>query len=81
MDMDITFRSLAEDFATQNDLVWVPLGRSHASTGKPLFRVAKNVTGKGGITVYVGENAVFAQGEDGSYRALSLDDMVKRASA
>ncbi|ORX39009.1 GC-rich sequence DNA-binding factor-like protein-domain-containing protein [Kockovaella imperatae] len=81
MDMEITFRSLAEDYATQNDLIFVPLGKSNASTGKPLFRVAKNVTGKGGITIYVGENAVFAQGDDGTFRAVSLEDMVKRASA
>ena len=80
-ETEITFRYLAEDYATQNDLVFVPLGKSHASTGKPLFRVGKNVTGKGGISVYVGENAVFAQGEDGSYKAISLDDMVRRASA
>lgn len=78
---DITFRSLAEDYAVQKDLIFLPLGQSHRETGKPLFKVSKSVDGRGGITVYIGESAVFAQMEDGSFRAISLEDMVKRALA
>ena len=78
---EFTFRSLAEDYASQQDLVFVPLGRSHTDTGKPLFRVAKGVDGRGGVTVYVGEEAVFALVEDGSYRAVTMHDMAKRAGA
>jgi tuftelin-interacting protein 11 len=78
---EFTFRTLAEDYAAQRDLVFVPLGKSHAETGKPLFRVAKGVDGKGGVTVYVGDDAVFALVEDGSYRAVTLDDMARRAGA
>jgi tuftelin-interacting protein 11 len=44
-----------------------------------LFRISKGVDGRGGVTIYVGENAVFAQVEDGTFRAVSLEDMVKRA--
>jgi len=76
---DITFRSLAEDFAAQNDLIFLPLGKSDSKTGKPLFKVSKGVDGRKGVTVYVGESAVFAQAEDGEFRAISLDSMVKRA--
>jgi tuftelin-interacting protein 11 len=72
---------LAEDIATQNDLLFLPIGKSHQQTGKPLFRVSKTVDGKGGVTVYVGQDAVFAQMDDGAFRAVSLDDMVKRASS
>ena len=78
LESDITFRNIAEDYAAQRDLVFLPLGRSHEVTGKPLFRVSK--AGKGGVVVYVGGEAVFAQTEDG-WRAVSLDDMVKRASS
>ena len=77
---EITFRALAEEIASQNDLIFLPLGRSHDRTGKPLFKVCKSVDGRGGITVYVAEDAVFAQTEDGSFKAVSLDDMVKRAT-
>jgi len=79
--IDITFRSLAEDFASQHDLIFLPIGRSHDVSGKPLFKVCKGVDGRGGVMVYVGENAVFAQTEDGSFRAVSLEDMVQRAMA
>lgn len=79
--VDITFRSLAEDFATQHDLIFLPVGRSHDRTGKPLFKVCKGVDGRGGVMVYVGDNAVFAQTDDGSFRAVSLEDMAKRAMA
>ena len=78
---DITFRSLAEEIAAQNDLLFLPLGRSHDVTGRPLFKVCKGVDGKGGITLYVGEEAVFAQAEDGLFRMISLDEMLKRGSA
>ncbi|EIW66866.1 hypothetical protein TREMEDRAFT_69868 [Tremella mesenterica DSM 1558] len=78
---DITFRNLAEEAAAQHDLIFLPLGKSHLQTGKPLFKVAKDATGRGGLTIYVGESAVFAQGEDGTYKAVSLEDMVKRALA
>ena len=81
VNSDITFRSLAEDVAAQNDLIFFPVGRSHDQTGKPLFKVSKSADGRGGVTVYVGTDAVFVQTEDGSYKAMSLDDMVKRALA
>ena len=79
-DTDITFRNIAEDFAVQNDLIFMPLGRSHGQTGKPLFKVAKDVTSRG-VTVYIGAEAVFAQGDEGEFKAVSLDDMVRRAKA
>lgn len=78
---DITFRSIAEDYAAQHDLIFLPMGRSHDRTGKPLFKVCRNVDGRGGVTVYIGEHAVYAKMDDGEFRAISLEDMVKKASA
>ena len=75
---EITFRSLAEDFAGQHDLVFLPTGRSDPQSGKPLFRVSRAVDGKKGVTVYVGPAAVFAQEEGGVFRAITLEEMVKR---
>jgi tuftelin-interacting protein 11 len=72
---DITFRSIVEDFIAAKDLIMVPLGRSHPTTGKPLFRVGQS-TDKGGFVVYIGEDAVFVQ-EEGSFRAMTLDELVK----
>lgn len=76
---DITFRTIAEQFITDHDLLMLPLGRSHPTTGRPLLRIGKTIEGKGGIVVYFGEDAVFAEVEKGVFRALSLDDVVSRA--
>ncbi|BEI91734.1 uncharacterized protein CcaverHIS019_0405540 [Cutaneotrichosporon cavernicola] len=77
---DITFRSIAEEVIAENDLLMRPLGKSHAITGKPLFRIGKTVDGRGGVVVYFGDDAVFSQVEGGAFRATSLEDVVERAS-
>lgn len=76
---DITFRDIAADYISSKDLLMVPLGKSHATTGKPLFRVGKTVDGKRGVTIYVEEDAVFAETEAGVFRASTIEDVVKRA--
>lgn len=76
---EITFRSIAEQHAASHNLLFVPTGKSHSATGKQLFKVSKSFDGKGGITVYVGEDAVYAMMEDGTFRPVLLDDMVKMA--
>jgi tuftelin-interacting protein 11 len=77
---EITFRTIAEQHAADHNLLFVPTGKSHSATGKQLFKVSKNFDGKGGITVYVGEDAVYAMMEDGAFRPVLLDDMVKMAN-
>lgn len=76
---EISFKTIAEEHAAEHNLIFVPTGKSHPGTGKPLFKVSKNVDGRGGVTVYVGEDAVYAMMDDGRYRAVLLDDMVKMA--
>ncbi|KLT39752.1 TFP11-domain-containing protein [Cutaneotrichosporon oleaginosum] len=75
---DLTFRSVVEEIIAENDLLMRPLGQSHATTGKPLFRIGKTIEGKGGLVVYFGEDAVFAQGEDGTFRATSVEEVLNR---
>ncbi|KAF8519028.1 TFP11-domain-containing protein [Hysterangium stoloniferum] len=76
---EITFRSIVEEFAASHDLLFVPTGRAHEKSRMPLFRVSHNVEGKGGILVYVLDDAVWAADGD-DYRAISLEDMVLRAN-
>lgn len=75
---DITFRTIAEEFMASNDLLLLPLHKSHSTTGKPLFRVGSTIEGKG-VTIYFGEDAVFVRGDDDVYRAVGLPDLVKAA--
>ncbi|KAF7356333.1 Tuftelin-interacting protein 11 [Mycena venus] len=78
---EITFRSIVEDFAALHNLLFIPTGRAHEISRMPLFRVSLTADGKGGILVYILDDAVWAAvGDDGTYRAISLEDMVLRAN-
>ncbi|KAH7890776.1 TFP11-domain-containing protein [Phlebopus sp. FC_14] len=75
---EITFRAIVEEFAAQHNLLFMPTGRAHEKSRMPLFKVS-STGGKGGLLVYVQDDAVWAQdGED--YRAITLEEMALRAN-
>jgi tuftelin-interacting protein 11 len=76
---EITFRSIVEDFAAKHNLMFLPTGRVHERSRMPLFRVSPTADGKGGILVYVLDDAVWAA-DEGEYRAITLENMVLRAT-
>ncbi|EGO22261.1 hypothetical protein SERLADRAFT_362607 [Serpula lacrymans var. lacrymans S7.9] len=76
---EITFRSIVEDFASLHNLLFMPAGRAHEKSRMPLFRVSSTVGGKGGLLVYIQDDAVWAPDGD-EYRAITLEDMVLRAN-
>lgn len=83
---EITFRSIVEEFAATHNLLFMPTGKAHAHSRMPLFRVSPSADGKKGILVYILDDAVWASVEKGAgsevdeFRAISLDEMVLRAS-
>ncbi|THV05580.1 TFP11-domain-containing protein [Dendrothele bispora CBS 962.96] len=82
---EITFRSLVEEFAASHNLLFVPTGKAHEKSRMPLFRVSPSADGKGGLLVYILDDAVWAANEGvggptEEYKAISLDTMVSRAS-
>ncbi len=77
---EITFRSIVEDYAATHNLMFLPAGRVHERSRMPLFRVSPTADGKGGILVYVLDDAVWAPDEMGEYRAITLENMVLRAT-
>lgn len=76
---EITFRSIVDDYASSHNLIFFPAGKVDEKTGHALFRVSKNVDGKGGLLVYIADDAVWASDGD-RYRAIPLEEMVLRAS-
>ncbi|KAG6866595.1 hypothetical protein C0991_002083 [Blastosporella zonata] len=79
---EITFKSIAEDFAATHNLLFIPVGRAHELSRMPLYRVSPTADGKGGLLVYVQDDAVWAPAPEGEgYRAISLEDMVLRANS
>lgn len=76
---EITFRSIVEDYASSHNLLFIPTGRAHEKSRMPLFRVSQTADGKGGLLVYIMDDAVWAPDGD-EYRAISLETMVLRAT-
>ncbi|KAJ3721075.1 GC-rich sequence DNA-binding factor-like protein-domain-containing protein [Lentinula raphanica] len=81
---EITFRAIVEEFTASHDLLFMPTGRAHEKSRMPLFRISPSMDGKGGVLVYILDDAVWAApdgvgGPAEDYRAISLDDVVLRA--
>jgi tuftelin-interacting protein 11 len=76
---EVTFRSIVEEYAAQHNLLFIPVGRAHEKSRLPLFRVSQTADGKRGLLVYIEDDAVWAPDGD-EYRAISLEDMVLRAT-
>ncbi len=78
---EVTFRSIVEDYAAQHNLLFIPTGKTHERSRMPLYKVSQNVDGKGGVLVYIQDDAVWtaADGET-DWRAVGLEDMVLRAT-
>jgi len=76
---EITFRAIVEDFAAQHNLLFIPAGRVHEKSRMPLFKVSQRTDGKGGLMVYIEDDAVWAADGD-DYRAINLENMVLRAT-
>lgn len=89
---EITFKSIVEDYAATHNLLFMPVGKVHVKSRMPLYRVSPGVdvgpgAGKKGLLVYVLDDAVWASVEKGGagseedeFRAISLDEMVNRAT-
>ena len=76
---EITFRSIVDDYASSHNLMFFPAGKVDEKTGHALFRVSASADGKGGLLVYIADDAVWAMDGD-QYRAIPLEEMVLRAS-
>jgi len=85
---EITFKSIVEEYAADHNLLFMPTGKAHAKSRMPLYRISPGEDGgKKGLLVYVLDDAVWASVEKGvigseedEFRAISLDDMVNRAT-
>ncbi|KAG8873502.1 hypothetical protein FRB97_006713 [Tulasnella sp. 331] len=79
---EITFRSIVEEYAGQHNLLFIPTGKTHERSRLPTYKVSAHVDGKGGLAVYVQDEAVWAAPEGGGdeWRAIGLEEMVLRAT-
>ncbi|KAJ8079505.1 hypothetical protein PM082_011092 [Marasmius tenuissimus] len=82
---EVTFRSIVEEFAAKHNLMFMPTGKAHEKSRMPLFRVSLTADGKGGVLIYILDDAVWASGEGvggptEDYRPISLENMALRAT-
>ena len=77
---EVTFRSIVEEYAAAHNLLFLPAGKVHEQSRMPLYRVSPSADGKGGVLVYILDDAVWAGDESGEYRAITMEDMVLRAA-
>lgn len=81
---EVSFRVLVEEFIAEHNLLFVPLGRAHENTRLPMFRVSPSIDGKGGVTVYILDDVVWAMPVGGSetdrFKPTGLEDLVLRAN-
>lgn len=85
-DEEVSFRTLVEEYVAEHNLLLVPLNRAHQVTRLPLFRVAQNIDGRGGVTVYIMDDVAWAipaevgAREEELFKPIGLDDLVVRAT-
>ena len=77
---EITFRSIVEEYASSHNLLFLPTGKAHEQSRMPLYRASPSADGKGGVLVYILDDAVWAADANGEYRAITMEDMVLRAT-
>lgn len=83
-DEEVPFRTLVEEYVAEHNLLFVPLGKAHHVTRLPMFRIAQTIDGRGGITVYIMDDVVWALPAGGReeelFKPIGLDDLVLRAT-
>jgi len=79
---EITFKEIVEEFVASHNLLFMPAGRVHERSRMPLYRISSTADGKGGVLIYILDDAVWMQSKEdkGDWRAISLEDMVLRAT-
>ena len=77
--LDSSFKSIVEEFATENELLFLPTGNVHEKSRMPMYRVTARMDGKGGIVVYILDDMVWVVDggvPSGEVEAIGLEEMV-----
>lgn len=80
---EVTFKGIAEEYAAEHNLLFMPTGRVHEKSRIPMHRVTGRTDGKGGIVVYILDDVVWAVDggtPDGAVTAVTFEEMVLQAS-
>lgn len=83
---EVTFYDVAKDYIEEHDLLLISTRRLHRR-GHMLYKVSRNASGKGGILVYIDDDAVWVEPETGGidkagleFMPMSLESVVAKAA-
>ncbi|CAG8568173.1 3968_t:CDS:10 [Acaulospora colombiana] len=62
---EITFFEIVEEFAQENNLLFLLTNKTHKLSGKPIYRMGGTPEGAGGVTMYLQDDVMFVKsGQD-----------------
>lgn len=80
---EVTFKTIAEEYAAEHNLLFIPTGKVHVKSRIPMYRVTGRTDGKGGIVVYILDDVVWlvdGGAEAGTVKGINLEEMVLLAT-
>ncbi|CAG8488175.1 14244_t:CDS:2 [Gigaspora rosea] len=60
-DAEITFKEIVEEFAEEENLLFLPTNKNHKISGKPLYRLGRTQGGAGGLTLYLEDDVMYVK--------------------
>ncbi|CAG8716314.1 18490_t:CDS:2, partial [Racocetra fulgida] len=60
-DAEITFKEIVEEFAEEQNLLFIPTNKNHKVSGKPLYRIGRSAGGTGGLTLYLDDDVMYVK--------------------
>ena len=76
----VTFREIVEEFVASHNLLFMPAGKVDAKSRLPLYRISRSVDGRGGVLVYLLDDAAWVPKEGANARAMRLEELVLKAT-
>ncbi|CAG8583192.1 422_t:CDS:10 [Cetraspora pellucida] len=60
-EAEITFKEIVEEFAEEQNLLFLPTNKNHGVSGKPLYRIGRSAGGTGGLTLYLDDDVMYVK--------------------
>ncbi|CAG8474767.1 11481_t:CDS:2 [Ambispora gerdemannii] len=75
----ISHKDIIEDFAQEHNYLFLPVNKTHAASGKPLFRFGCSLQGVGGVLLYMKDDVMYAQEESKQWVPIGFDELLEKA--
>ncbi|CAG8601989.1 7275_t:CDS:2 [Ambispora leptoticha] len=74
----ISHKDIVEDFAQEHNYLFLPVNKTHAASGKPLFRFGCSMQGVGGVLMYMKDDVIYAQEESKQWMPIGFDELLEK---